>query len=55
MGVPLVLGLDAKATILLTLTFIVNGVTLGLGRSNILLGAAHLRLFAVFLLTSFGP
>ncbi|MBS1707627.1 MAG: ionic transporter y4hA [Armatimonadetes bacterium] len=52
---PLELGLGPKETILLTLTFIVNGLTLGLGRSNILLGAVHLILFAVFLLTSFLP
>lgn len=55
MGVPLVLGLEPKATILLTMTFMVNGMTLGLGRSNILLGAVHLVLFAMFLLTSFVP
>lgn len=55
LGLPLQLGLDPKHSILLALTFAVNGLTLGLGRSNILLGVVHLVLFTVFLLITFVP
>lgn len=55
MNQPLVLGLEPKSIVLLALAFGVNGITLGLGRSNVLLGVVHLVLFATFLLLAFVP
>lgn len=48
----LVLGLSAANTILLVLTLFVSTLTLGTGKTNVLQGAIHLVLFAVFLLIS---
>jgi len=53
--IPLVLGLGAKDLVLLGLTFLVGTITLGSGRTNVMLGAVHLVLFAVFLFLSFVP
>ena len=52
---PLVLGLQGKEMILLGITFVVGGITLGPGRTNIMQGAVHLVLFAAFLFLSFVP
>jgi Ca2+:H+ antiporter len=52
---PLVLGLDAKALVLLTLTFLVGSITLVSGRTNMLQGAVHLAIFAAFLFLALVP
>jgi Ca2+:H+ antiporter len=52
---PLVLGLDAKSTAFLTLTFVTSGLTLGRGKSTELHGLTHLVLLGAFLAFSFIP
>lgn len=52
---PLVLGLDAKGTAFLTLTFVTSGLTLGRGKSTELHGLTHLVLLGAFLAFSFMP
>ena len=52
---PLVLGLEPKDLALLVVTFLVSGMTLGLGRTYVMQGAIHLVLFAVFLFLAFVP
>lgn len=47
-GAPLELGLDAKDTVILLVTFAVALLTFGTGRTNILYGLIHLVLFATF-------
>jgi len=54
-GFPLVLGLEAKDLALLVATFLVSGVTLGIGRTYIMQGAVHIVLFGVFLFLAFVP
>lgn len=54
-GLPLVLGLDAKEMVLLALTFVVSGITLGTGRTYLMQGAVHLVVFAAFLFLAFVP
>ncbi|MCH7344708.1 ionic transporter y4hA [Pelomonas sp. CA6] len=51
----LVLGLTPVSLVLLTLTFVVGGLTLGGGRATVLQGAVHLVLFAVFLFLAIVP
>jgi len=51
----LVLGIDAKNTVLLGLTFIVSLLTLGTGRTNILAGLIHLVILAVYVFLIFVP
>jgi len=51
----LVLGLDAKDLVMLTLTFVVGTITLGTGRTNIMQGAVHLVIFAAFLFLALVP
>ncbi|CAN7324067.1 ionic transporter y4hA [Phenylobacterium sp. LjRoot225] len=48
LGEPLILGLGAKETVMLALTFVVSALTLGGGRTTVLHGAVHLVIFAVF-------
>jgi Ca2+:H+ antiporter len=55
MGFPIVLGLDARSTVLLFLTLIVATLSLGTGRTTILQGAVHLVIFGVFLFTTVVP
>jgi Ca2+:H+ antiporter len=55
LGLPLLLGLSAKDLVLLALTFVVSGITLGTGRTNVLQGAVHLVIFAAFLLLAIVP
>lgn len=55
LGLPLVLGLAPKDLVLLVLTFIVSGITLGTGRTNVLQGAVHLVIFGAFLLLAAIP
>ena len=49
----LVLGVDAAATVMLTLTLITSTLTFSLPRTNILLGCVHLLLFGAYLLLMF--
>lgn len=53
--VPVTLGLDPKATVLLFLSLIVASQTLANGRTTVLQGAIHLTIFAVYLFTTFVP
>ena len=55
LGLELVLGLDAKDTVLLVLTLFVATLTLGTGRTTVLQGAVHLVIFAVFLFLAASP
>jgi Ca2+:H+ antiporter len=52
-GEPLLLGLNAEQSLLLFLTLAVSMVTYSSGRTNVLLGAVHLTLFAVYLMLVF--
>jgi len=45
---PLVLGLDARDSVLLVTTIILSMLTFGTGRTNILFGFVHVLVFAVF-------
>ncbi len=49
------LGISATQTVLLVLALFVSAITLGNGRTNILLGVVHLSIFAMFLLISAVP
>ncbi|WAC74637.1 ionic transporter y4hA [Roseateles sp. SL47] len=51
----LVLGLSPLSMVLLFLTFLVGGLTLGGGRATVLQGAVHLVVFAVFLFLAVIP
>jgi Ca2+:H+ antiporter len=51
----LVLGLDSRGTVLLALSLFVASMALSTGRTNVLLGAVHLVIFAVFLVTTLVP
>jgi len=55
MGMPLVLGLDPKDLVLLTLTFVVSAITLTYGRTNMMQGAVHLVIFAAFAFLALVP
>ena len=55
LDVPLVLGLDAKDIVLLALTYLVASITLVSGRTNIMQGAVHLVIFAVFVFLALVP
>ena len=54
-GWTLVLGLDLKGMVLLTLTLIVATLSLGTGRTTVLQGAVHLVIFAIYLFTAIVP
>lgn len=55
MGWPLLLGLQGKDLVLLTLTFVVSAITLTYGRTHMLQGAVHLVIFAAFLFLAVVP
>jgi Ca2+:H+ antiporter len=55
LDLPLTLGLDPKDMALLVLTFMVGGITLASGRTNMMQGAIHLVVFAAFLFLTFVP
>ncbi len=55
LDLPLVLGLEPKDMVMMVLAFLVSAITLGTGRTNVMLGAVHLILFAAFLFLSFVP
>jgi Ca2+:H+ antiporter len=52
---PVVLGLPPKDMVLLVLTFLVGGMTLGSGRTSVMHGAVQLVVFATFLFLSVVP
>jgi len=52
---PVALGLGGKDLVLMTLTFVVGGITLGSGRTSFLQGAVHLVIFAAFLFLALVP
>jgi Ca2+:H+ antiporter len=52
---PLVLGLEPRDLVLLTVTFLVSAVTLGSGRTHMMQGAVHLVIGAAFLFLAFVP
>jgi len=54
-GVPLVLGLDAKDLVLLLLTFFVALITFVSGRGHVMMGAVHLVIFIAFLFLALVP
>lgn len=54
-GMPIVLGLDPKSSVLLFLSLIVASQTLANGRTTVLQGVIHLMLFAIYLFTTFVP
>ena len=54
-GLPLTLGIDAKALTLLVLSLFVVTLSLGTGRTTILGGVVHLVIFAAYLFTTVVP
>jgi Ca2+:H+ antiporter len=52
---PLVLGLEPLELALLALTFIVSTIALGTGRTNLMMGAVQLVIFAAFLFLALVP
>jgi Ca2+:H+ antiporter len=54
-GWTLVLGLDPKGMVLLTLSLLVATLSLGTGRTTVLQGAVHLVIFVVYLFTTIVP
>lgn len=54
-GLPIMLGLEPKDSVMLMLTFLVSAVTLSTGRTNLMQGAVHLVLFAAYLFLAFMP
>jgi Ca2+:H+ antiporter len=55
LGLPLVLGLEAKDLVLLALAFLVSTITLASGRTNLMQGAVLLVIFAAFLFLTLVP
>jgi Ca2+:H+ antiporter len=55
LGLPLLLGLEAKDMVMLGLTFLVSAITLSSGRTHLMQGAVHLVLFAAFLFLALVP
>jgi Ca2+:H+ antiporter len=54
-GMPLVLGLDAKDLVLLLLTFVVSSITFVAGRTHVMQAAVHIVIFAAFLFLALVP
>jgi Ca2+:H+ antiporter len=54
-GWTLILGIDAKSTVLLMLSLMVATLTLATGRTTILQGTVHIVLFIVYLFTTIVP
>lgn len=55
LGLPMDLGLNPSNSVLLVLTLVVCGLTLGRGRTSVLPGFVHLVLFATFIFLLFFP
>jgi Ca2+:H+ antiporter len=51
----LVLGLEPKETLLLSLTLVTSVLTFGTGRTNVLPGLIHIVIFAAFVFLTFVP
>lgn len=49
-GKPIILGLDAVDTTMLSLTLVLSTLTFTVSRTNVLLGAVHLLVFAAYLM-----
>jgi len=49
------IGIAIAMPVLLALTFLVGAITLGTGRTNVMLGAVHLVIFAAFLFLALVP
>ncbi len=54
-GWTLTLGIDAKSTVLFTLSLVVASLSLGTGRTTVLQGMVHLVILAVYLFTTAVP
>lgn len=54
-GWPVTMGIDEKSTVLLALSLIVSGLSLGTGRTTVLQGVVHLVIFAVYLFMTVFP
>jgi Ca2+:H+ antiporter len=54
-GWTLLLGIDARSTVLLLLSLMVATLSLGTGRTTIMQGTVHLVIFAVYLFTAIVP
>jgi Ca2+:H+ antiporter len=54
-GLPLTLGIDLKATVLLVLSLFVSGLALSTGRTTVLQGAVLLAIFATYLFLNVVP
>lgn len=52
-GKPIILGLDAVDTTMLSLTLVLSTLTFTVRRTNVLLGAVHLLLFAAYVMLIF--
>jgi Ca2+:H+ antiporter len=55
LDMPLVLGLEPKDLVMLTLTFVVSAITLTYGRTHMMHGAVHLVIFAAFAFLALVP
>ena len=55
LGLPLMLGLDAKGMILLALALFIAALSVARGRTTVLHGAVHLVIFAAYLLITIIP
>lgn len=55
LGLPLALGIDHEATVLMGLSFLVAMLTYGQGRTNLLSGFVHLVLLASYIFLIFAP
>ena len=55
LGLPIALGIGAKAMTLLGLSLIVAVLSLGTGRTTVLQGVVHLLIFATYLFTTIVP
>jgi Ca2+:H+ antiporter len=55
LGLPITLGLPPKDIVLLGLAMLVGAISLGSGRTNMMLGVVHLIVFAAFLVLAVVP
>jgi Ca2+/H+ antiporter len=55
LGLPLVLGLAPKDTVMLAMSSLMCGITLASGRTCFMQGAVHLVVLAAFLFVAFVP
>lgn len=55
LGLPLILGLDAKSMVFLALSLFVAALSIARGRVTVLHGAVHVVIFAAYLVTTIIP